>query len=307
MNVSQLPGAAVPAVQAVEQSVPQPLGLPASDSASGLRVAAAQFAPALADVPANVARVIALFAEAVRNGAGLVVFPECALTGYNFPDRAAALACAIRPDGAEIQALIDACRAQRSEMVVGTLLADGGRLLNVALLLGPEGIIGRYDKAHLPFVGADKFADRGDTGFKVFQARAARIGMLICYDLRFPEAARALALAGAEIIVLPTNWPLGAESAPGYAARARANENRVFVVACNRVGYEEGAQFIGRSCIIAPNGAHLADASSNEEHIIIAGIDPTLARNKRVIVEPGVFEMDFFGDRRPDLYGGTAR
>ena len=95
----------------------------------------------------------------------------------------------------------------------------------------------------------------------------------------------------------------GAESAPGFLARARAQENQVFVVACNRVGEERGARYIGRSCIISPAGAHHADASDDQEHIIIAEIEPAEARNKKIVVRPGELEMDCFADRRPDLYG----
>jgi predicted amidohydrolase len=122
-----------------------------------------------------------------------------------------------------------------------------------------DGVIGVYDKAHLPCCGADKFTTHGNTGFCVFETALGRIGMLICYDLRFPEAAWALALRGADIIALPTNWPTGADTAPEFMVRARAFENRVFVVACNRVGEERGGRYIGHGCIAAPNGEHLLD------------------------------------------------
>ncbi len=281
----------------------QALPLLATDARKGIRVAAAQFAPALGDAANNALRIDALLGQAVRNGAGLVVFPECALTGYNFADRVSALSGAIAVDGPEIAALVDRCGAYQTECVVGTLLREGDRLFNVALLLGAAGVIGRYDKAHLPFCGADRFAQPGDTGFHVIAANVGQIGMLIGYDLWFPEAARKLALAGAEIIALPANWPAGAEAAPGYAGRARASENGVFLVACNRVGEERATQFIGQSSIISPSGARLADASVDAEHIIIAEIDPRDARSKKNVVEAGEFEMDFFADRRPELYG----
>ena len=112
-----------------------------------------------------------------------------------------------------------------------------------------------------------------------------------------------LALRGADIIALPTNWPTGAESAPEYMVRARAFENRVFVIACNRTGEERGARYIGRSCIAGPDGRRLADASAPGEEIIYASIAVADARRKRLIVTAGEFEMDFINDRRPDLYG----
>lgn len=270
-----------------------------------IRVAAAQFDPHLGDISYNVTCMASLLQQAAGDGASLVVFPECALSGYNVNSLAEAHEIAQPMDGASIASLLEACRDLNVYTIIGTLLAEGERVFNAALLAGPRGLVGTYLKAHLPFCGADRFISKGDTGFCVFETPLGRIGMLICYDLRFPEAARALALRGADIIALPTNWPTGAETAPEFMARARAFENRVFVIACNRVGEECGARFIGRSCIVAPNGKHLADASPVAQQIISAQIDPRQARNKRLIVTPGEFEMDFINDRRPELYIGS--
>jgi predicted amidohydrolase len=128
------------------------------------------------------------------------------------------------------------------------------------------------------------------------------IGVLICYDIRFPEAARTLGLSGADIIALPTNWPEGAQSSPEFLMRARAWENRVYIIAANRVGVERGRRFIGRSQIVALGGEILAEAGGAEETILYADIDVALARRKRIVIEPGAWEMDITGDRRPDLY-----
>ena len=121
--------------------------------------------------------------------------------------------------------------------------------------------------------------------------------------MRFPEAARALTLRGADVIVVPTNWPEGAESSPEFLTRARAWENRVYVAACNRVGEERGARFIGRSQIISPDGQFLAQADGTSETMLVAEIDPALARRKRIVIQPGEFELDPIGGRRPELYG----
>jgi predicted amidohydrolase len=267
-------------------------------------VAAAQFDPKLGEVARNVGRMQGMLAEAAGAGARLVVFPECAVTGYNFARIEDARAVAEPLDGQSIGALAQACGDLKVHCIVGTLRPGAaGAIYNTAVLLGPAGLVGVYDKAHLPFCGADKFTARGNTGFTVIDTPLGRIGMLICYDLRFPEAARTLALRGADIIVLPTNWPTGADSAPEYMVRARAFENRVFVVACNRTGEERGARYIGRSCIAGPDGRRLADASAQGEEIIYAAINVADARRKRLIVTPGEFEMDFINDRRPDLYG----
>lgn len=265
-------------------------------------LAAAQFNPRLGDNTANTARMVGMLGEAAARGAQLVVFPECAVTGYNFANLADASAAAEPLDGASVRALIAASRDCNTHVVVGTLRRADDNVYNTALLIGPRGMIGSYDKAHLPLCGVDKFAARGNTGFVVHDTPLGRIGMLICYDLRFPEAARALALRGADIIALPTNWPIGAETAPEFMVRARAFENRVFVAACNRVGEERGAGYIGRSCIADPAGKHLADASATGEEIIYAEVDVAQARRKRLVIAPGEFEMDFFNDRRADLY-----
>ncbi len=269
-----------------------------------ITVAAAQFDPHLGDVAYNVALMQAMLAEAARAGAALVVFPECAVTGYNFAQIEDARKVAEPVDGMSVTALAASCKALRIHCIVGTLRpGDNEAVFNTAVLLGPSGIIGVYDKAHLPFCGADKFTAHGNTGFTVFDTALGRIGMLICYDLRFPEAARTLALRGADIMALPTNWPTGADSAPEYLVRARAFENRVFVVACNRTGEERGGRYIGRSSIAGPDGRRLADASVTGEEIIYAAINVADARRKRLVVTPGEFEMDFINDRRPDLYG----
>ena len=267
-----------------------------------IRVAAAQFDPHLGDIAYNLTRMQSMLLETARNHAVLTVFPECAITGYNFAGIGRARAIAEPIDGPALIALSQTCRELGVHCIVGTLRVQGEAVYNTAVLIGPGGAVGVYDKAHLPLCGADKFTTRGDTGFQVFDTPLGRIGMLICYDLRFPEASRLLALRGADIIALPTNWPTGADSAPEFMARARAFENRVFVIACNRVGTERGATYIGKSCIVAPDGRHLADASPVDEQIIYADIVVADARHKRLVVSPGEFEMDFINDRRPDLY-----
>jgi predicted amidohydrolase len=269
-------------------------------------LAAAQFNPHLGNKDYNLSRMQSMLIEAVRAGVQLVVFPECAVTGYNFASLDDARSVAEPVHGPSVGALVQACHEVNVHLIAGTLRTEGESVYNTALLIGPGGVIGTYDKAHLPLCGADKFTACGNTGFNVYETPFGRIGMLICYDLRFPEAARALALQGADIIALPTNWPTGADTAPEFMVRARAFENRVFVVACNRVGEERGATYIGRSCIAAPNGQHLADASPTTEQIIYANVNVADARQKRLVVSPGEFEMDFFNDRRPDLYAAVA-
>jgi 5-aminopentanamidase len=130
--------------------------------------------------------------------------------------------------------------------------------------------------------------------------------MNICYDGAFPEAARVMALDGADLIVLPTNWPPGAECTAEFVINARAMENHVYYLAVNRVGTERGFRFIGQSKICGPHGEVLAEARHENEAILYAEIDPALARRKRVVRVPGLHEIDRFADRRPEMYRRLA-
>jgi predicted amidohydrolase len=265
-------------------------------------VAGIQFDPKIGLVRENRVRILSLIDEVAGQGAKLVVFPECALSGYVFDDLDEARMASERVPGPSTDAIAAVCKELGVYAVVGMLEDAGEAIYNSAVLCGPEGLIGVYRKTHLPFLGVDKLTALGPDPYRVFETGIGRIGMLICYDLRFPEAARCLALEGADIIALPTNWSQGADTAPDFIVPTRAVEDRVFVVAVNRAGEERGAKFIGRSQIVDPSGRRLVMAQTTDETIITATFDPTLAREKRLIIVPGVFEMDTVGDRRPELY-----
>ncbi len=274
-----------------------------------ITVAVAQMDPKLSRYEHNITRIRTLFEEAVAQGAQLIVFPECATTGYGFADLAGAQAVAETVPGPTTKTLAELCRSHEMAeggpyVVVGLLerLKDPEIVYNSAVLVGPEGLVGLYRKAHLPLLGVDRFTTPGDTGFGVWETSIGRIGMAICYDLRFPEATRVLALSGADIVALPTNWPDGSQNAPGFVTRTRALENRVFLLACNRCGHESGFWFFGHSQITDPRGLVLTEAEADEA-IHYAEIDPAQAREKRIVLRPGEFELDTVGDRRPDLYG----
>ena len=265
-------------------------------------VAGIQFDPKIGLVSENRARILSLIGQVAAQGARLVVFPECALSGYVFQDFDEAQAASERVPGPSVNAIAATCKEFGVYAIVGMLEDAGEAIYNSAVLCGPEGLVGVYRKTHLPFLGVDKLAALGPDPYRVYETGIGRIGMLICYDLRFPEPARCLALAGADIIAVPTNWPQGADTAPDFVAPTRAVENRVFVVAINRAGAERGATFIGKSQIVDPAGRRLALAETTGETVISATFDPTLARQKRLIINPGVFEIDTVGDRRPELY-----
>jgi predicted amidohydrolase len=290
-----------------------------AETSALFRIAVAQIDPQWGDRAANRQTILERLETAAQHGAQLVVFPECALSGYVFHSAEEALPAAETVPGETAEVLAAACRRLGIYTLYGLLEVDRGQpiqkpapdtrpptsLYNSAALVGPEGVIAVYRKTHLPVLGVDRYVCAGDA-LPVLDLPFARIGVLICYDMRFPEAARTLALRGADVIIVPTNWPEGAESAPEFLTRARAWENRVYLAACNRVGTERGTRFIGRSQIVTPDGRFLAEADGSAETILYGEIDPAQARRKKLIFEPGVFELDPVGGRRPDLYGDLA-
>ena len=194
------------------------------------------------------------------------------------------------------------CKELGTFVVCGMLEKSGTQMFNTAVLIGPEGLIGSYRKVHLPFLGVDRFTTPGDRPFEVFEADGVRIGMLICYDGGFPEAARVLAIRGADIILLPTNWPPGGDYMAQFSINCRAMENGVYFAAVNRIGTENGFRFIGRSRICSPVGETMTCIDNDTPGIIRADIDPVAARTKRIVRVPGKHMIDRMADRRPEMY-----
>jgi predicted amidohydrolase len=267
-------------------------------------IAAVQTDCRLGDVAHNLSAVRRRLREAATHGARLVIFPECTLTGYAFGSRAEAWPHAESLPGPSIEALATDCRELGTRVAVGLLeRSPGGELYNACALVGPDGLLASYRKAHLPYLGVDRFVTPGDRPFAVHDLGGLRVGMLICYDDSFPEAARCLTLLGADLILLPTNWPSGAAAVAKFLVPARALENHVYYAAVNRVGEEGGFRFIGRSRLAGPDGETLATADHDKEGILYASVDPAAARAKYLVRIPGAYELHRLADRRPDLYG----
>jgi predicted amidohydrolase len=136
---------------------------------------------------------------------------------------------------------------------------------------------------------------------ETFKTSFARIGILICYEWRFPEVARCMALQGAEVLLGLSNWPQGARVTAEILLPARAAENRVWIVSANRVGTERGAQYVGLSTVLDPDG-HGVLGPEGISHVVKGEIDPKISRTKKLIKQKGEYEIDLFGDRRPSLY-----
>jgi 5-aminopentanamidase len=268
-----------------------------------IRVAAIQSEPKLGEIARNLERILQDIARAAEAGARLAVFPECALSGYGFSSRDEGLEHAVAIESREVRAVVSASAKHRCYCIVGFLERDGGRLFNACALTGPEGVVASYRKVHLPYLGIDMFADPGDRPFAVHDAGGLKVGMHICYDGSFPETTRVLALLGADILVLPTNWPTHSECAAEHMIPTRAMENTVYAMAVNRVGEESGFRFIGGSSIVDPSGRVLARAGADTAEMLLADIDPEAARRKRLVRVPGRHEINRIADRRPRFYG----
>jgi 5-aminopentanamidase len=269
-------------------------------------VAGVQMDPKLADPAGNLSRIVDSMDTAARAGAKLVVFPEAAISGYVFHSLEEAIPVAETIPGPSTDAIAEACRRLKVHVAVGLLEKDGDRCYNASALIGPEGLIGKYRKLHLPFLGVDRFVDRGDLAPKVYDTALGKIGLAICYDLDFPEYTRVLALLGAQLIVTVTNWPDDIEFVPDHLVQTRARENVVNHVAVNRAGVERGVQFIGRSKIVDTQGRTLVEGRHFDEDIILADVDMAAADQKRKVVIPGELETDMLADRRPEFYGLLA-
>ena len=264
----------------------------------------AQVEPRLGEKEQNLAMCFARLEEAAAAGAELVVLPECAIPGYMFDSVEEALPYAEEIPGPTTEAFERECARLGIHAVCGMLERDGDTLHNAAILVGPEGLIGSYRKTHLPFLGVDRFVTPGDE-FVVFDTAIGRIGVIICYDLRFPEVTRTLALKGADIVCLPTNFPMAARLQCEIIAPARAAENRIYLLVANRVGKERWGEFCGLSQIVDPLGKRLAETDETTETLLVADVDLTKARDKDYVV-PGEYELYLFGHRRPELYGALV-
>ena len=269
-----------------------------------MRVAVAQMEPRLAETERNLDAALERLEEAAAAGAQLLVLPECAIPGYMFDSAEEALPYAEEIPGPTTEAFERECARLGVHAITGLLERDGDTLYNASILVGPDGLIGSYRKTHLPFLGVDRFVTPGDE-LKVYDTALGRIGLLICYDLRFPEVTRTLALHGADLVTLPTNFPMAARLQCEVIAPARAAENRIYLLVANRVGKERTGEFCGLSQIVDPYGKRLAETGETEQTLLFADVDVEKARDKDYVV-PGEYELYLFGHRRPELYGALV-
>jgi N-carbamoylputrescine amidase len=260
------------------------------------------------DLDVVFAQVERLVAQARERGADLLVLPESALGGYLIEASAEGepldLPPALEPDGPEIRRL--AALAREMTVVAGyTEAGPAGELFSSAVCVSGDGVLGHQRKVHLP--PAERFAYTPGDGFAAFDTPVGRLGMLVCYDKLFPEASRALALDGAEVIACIAAWSVDRLN-PARRVRddkqtwhfdvtdvARAVENQVVWVSANQVGRWGRLRFLGGSKVVDPDGAVLARTGAREG-MAVAQVDPAAAVTAARMV------IDHVGDRRPEAY-----
>jgi predicted amidohydrolase len=267
-----------------------------------MKVAAVQMDVTILEKQRNLEKILARLESAAGAGARIVVFPECALTGYCFAAREEAEPVAEAVPGPASETLWAAAKSLDCTAVVGLLERDGDRIFNAAVVVSPQGIAGTFRKLHLPYLGIDRFVTPGDKPFPAFETSHGKIGINICFDCSFPEAGRVLKLKGVQLLAIATNWPIGSDSWQ-HTPKVRATENHFHVVVADRVGEERGFRFSGHSQIVDFTGKVLAEAGEAEETILLADLDLVAADCNRVVRIPGQWEFDRIAARRPEMYG----
>lgn len=269
-----------------------------------IKVACCQLAPKIGDLAHNRRMSERAIRAAALEGASVVVLPELVQSGYLFHDLAEALALAETLDGATLQ-LWQALARELDIVIVGGFCErlDDQRVANSAALVDATGLRALYRKAHL-WDAENTIFTAGDEQPPVVETAFGRIGVMVCYDLEFPEWVRLPALAGADLLCAPVNWPDGPRppiERPAEVVRVQANAavNRLFVAACDRHGNERGVNWVQGSVIVDPDGYPLVGpAEEGGEQILIATLNLDEARNKRISQH-----NHLHADRRPELYG----
>jgi 5-aminopentanamidase len=228
--------------------------------------------------------------------ADMYVLPELFNTGYNFTSPDEVDRVAEKADGATFRAMVGF--AQRSSCYIAYGFAErSDRIYNSAALVGPRGLLGIYRKVHL-FDRENLFFNPGNLGFQVFDTPFGKIGLMICFDWMYPEAARSLALKGAHLIAHPSNLVMP-HCPDGMVTRCL--ENKVFAATADRVGREDRGgidiRFIGTSEIVSPKGEILARLGREEEATAIVEVDLNAATEKKINQH-----NDLLVGRRPDQY-----
>ncbi|KJZ42506.1 nitrilase family protein [Pseudomonas fluorescens] len=268
-----------------------------------ITVACCQLAPKIGDLVYNRTLTERAIRSAASLGAQVVVLPELVQSGYLFADRSEALSSSESIDGPTLRLWEALARELEIVIVAGFCeRLESDRVANSAAMIDAKGLRAVYRKAHL-WGAENSIFSAGRTQPPVVDTAFGRIGMMICYDLEFPEWVRLPALAGAELLCAPVNWPDGPRpetERPTEVIRVQANAavNRMFIAACDRHGHERGVDWVQGSVIVDADGYPLTGPTELAgEQILLATMDLAEARNKRI-----GDQNDVHRDRRPQLY-----
>lgn len=253
---------------------------------SSVIVACCQLAPRLGDLEYNRRLTEAAIRSAAAQGANIVVLPELVQSGYVFNDVDEALASAETEDGPTLQGWTELAKALDIVVVAGFCeRLDEQTVANSAVLIDPLGRRAIYRKVHL-WDREKLYFTAGQQPPLVVDTRFGRVALMICYDLEMPEWVRLAALAGADLLCAPVNWPLAPRpegERPGEVVRVQANAsvNRLFIAACDRCGEERGVNWVGGTVIVDADGYPVAGPlPGDHEHTLFAQLDLVQARNK---------------------------
>jgi nitrilase len=259
-----------------------------------MRICAYQCAGKLLETDANLSTMEAVAKACALQGASMVMFPELFLCGYNLGNDAMSVAETM--DGKSIRRAGDIARENGIALLFGYAERAGSDVYNSAIFIGDTGdVLGNYRKVHL-FGPEEKRIFKPGDQVRVIPFRGFKIGLLICYDIEFPEFVRSTVLAGADFLAVPTALTPEYGEVPTTIVRARAYENQIFVAYCDRIGVERDLTYLGMSGIVGPDGKDMARAGNADETILSADLDYDRYRQS-------ITENTYIRDRRPDLYG----
>lgn len=263
------------------------------------RVVCRQLAPRLADLAGNQRMIVQAVTEATSSGADILVLPELATSGYVFHSRAEVDSCALAATDPLLAQWADAIHGASVVVCGFAERGEDGALYNSAAVVDASGVRAVYRKAHL-WDREQLFFTPGAAPAPVVETPFGRIGVLVCYDLEFPEYTRQVALAGADLVAVPTNWPrvdrpAGERPPEVLIAQAAARVNRVAIACCDRSGTERGQEWTEGTSIIDEQGWLAAVAGDDGEARL--DTDLTASRNKTLTARNHLFD-----DRRTDLY-----
>ena len=263
-----------------------------------------QLAPVIADLPANRELTCAAIETAAAAGGQIILLPELATSGYVFESLSEARSSALPVDSPLFRDW-SALAAKSDAVVIGGFCepAPDGGVYNSAAVVDGDGVVAVYRKIHL-WDTEKNFFTPGPALPPIVDTRYGRIAVIICYDLEFPELTRSVALRGADLLAVPTNWPLvfrpeGERPPEVQIGIAAARVNKMAVACCDRTGTERGQEWTAGTTIISESGWVVATAG--EDNVATADLDLAAGRDKVLTERAHVFQ-----DRRPEFYGLLA-